>query len=170
MCWNKWVTTPLFLARASGDNVLYLMLFLHSLSTVCFIMFLSVLSHPLPLLFTRFLSQHSLFRQEGPLYFHRCLGVPDPACLCTVCVCVCPSLKTAVTFSHHMLHSWDWPLLSPSTFPLHLCLSFINNSQTVFSFCRCCVISRLQECHHSPKPFLYINALPTHFIFPVQTE
>lgn len=96
---NKWLNTPLFLASASGDNVLYLMLFLHSLSTVCFIMFLSLLSHPLPLLFTRFLSQHSLFRQEGPLYFHRCLGVPDPACLCTVCVCVCVPVRKQLSHS-----------------------------------------------------------------------
>lgn len=86
----------------------------------------------------------SLFRQEGPLYFLRCLRVPGPACLCTVCVflCVCVSqlenschiqpshaAQLRPTATVNFLHLYPYPYSS-----------FINNSITDFFLCRYCAV------------------------------
>lgn len=124
--------SPLLFLSFSYKLLLHTFCSLSAQPCLILFMFLSVLSHRLSLVFTTFLSQLALFRQEGPLYFLRCLGVPGPASLRSVCVCTCVS-QLANSCHIQPSHAAQLRLTATVNFfsqSLSLIPPFINNYTT----------------------------------------
>lgn len=170
MCCNKLLIIPLLAAMSLPKLQIAVAHFMHSLHTACLIMimFLPVLSPPLPLLFTSFSLTALSLQTRGSIVFPKMPWSLRPSMpVHSVCVCVCIPFRKQLSHSAITCCTAETDRYCPRQLSLSLLyLSFINNSTTDFSKLGhySFLNPNYSDCCHTPNSplFRHCSTLPRH--------